>query len=228
MRIGDEKRKLQRMKFTCILSSPTGTASFQMKYGATTAHRAWGVSPFNFLPLKAGNPAVERLGNMVENGDLAVFDEFSMLGKAFVGKALYRAREVAPGVAGSLAGLGCILAGHLAQATPIGDDPVFKPGGYTGKSTNRPPENYRGPDPPTTKELVERANLFLREFEDVVMLLETHRVDEGGDPSWSDDRRTQYQRDAKRFLEVTRRMADLGWTREDWRFLARRNASALL
>ena len=85
------------MKYTCILSSPTGTASFQMKYGATTAHRAWGVSPFNFLPLKKGNPAVKRLQEMVELGDLAVFDEFSMLGKAFIGKVVYRAREVIAG-----------------------------------------------------------------------------------------------------------------------------------
>ena len=93
---------------------------------------------------------------------------------------------------------------------------------------NQPPENYRGKEPPSTKELVEGANLFLNEFEDLVMLLATHRVDETGDPSWSSERRAQYQLDAKRFLEVTRRMADLDWTREDWRFLARRNASALL
>ena len=61
-----------------------------------------------------------------------------------------------------------------------------------------------------------------------MLLLQTHRVDEEGDPSWSAERLAQYQQDAKRFLEVTRRMADLEWTREDWRFLARRNASALL
>ena len=226
--VRNEKRKRQRMRFTCILSSPTGTASFQMKYGATTAHRAWGVGPFNFLPLKVGNPAVERLRDMVENGDLAVFDEFSMLGKAFLGKVLYRAREVAPGAAASLGGLDCIKAGHLAQAAPIGDDPVFKPGGYSGKSTNRAPEGYRVKEPPTTKALMDDANLFLTEFEDVVMLLETHRVDEDGEPGWSEERLAQYRQDAKRFLEVTRRMADLEWTREDWRFLARRNASALL
>ena len=60
------------------------------------------------------------------------------------------------------------------------------------------------------------------------MLLETHRVDEEGDPSWSTERLAQYQRDAQEFLQVTRRMADLEWTRADWRFLAKRNASALL
>ncbi len=35
--------KQQQVKLSCVLSAPTGTASFQMKYGATTAHRAWGV-----------------------------------------------------------------------------------------------------------------------------------------------------------------------------------------
>ena len=93
-------RKQRRMKHTCILSAPTGTASFQMKYGATTAHRAWGIPTFNFLPLRSGNPAVKRLSEIVENGDLAVFDEMGMLGKAFVGKVVYRAREVAPNVDG--------------------------------------------------------------------------------------------------------------------------------
>ena len=178
-RVRDEKRKQQRLKYTCILSSPTGTASFQMKYGATTAHRAWGIGPFNFLPLTKGRPAVARLNAMVGDGDLAIFDEFSMLGKAFIGKVLYRAREVDPGTDASLAGLDCIAAGHAAQATPIGDDPLFKPGGYTGKSTNRAPDNYRGKvAPPSTTELVDDAKLFLAEFEDVVALLETHRVEE--------------------------------------------------
>ena len=53
---------------------------------------------------------------MVQNGGLAVFDGFSMLGKAFIGKVLYRAREVAPGAESSLAGLDCIMPGHAAQA----------------------------------------------------------------------------------------------------------------
>ena len=30
----------KHVKMSCVLAAPTGTASFQMKYGATTAHRA--------------------------------------------------------------------------------------------------------------------------------------------------------------------------------------------
>ena len=93
---------------------------------------------------------------------------------------------------------------------------------------NKPPDNYSGPQPPSVADFVDKARLFLDEFQDVAMLLEPHRVDESGDATWSDARRAQYQRDAQRFMQVTRRMADLEWTREDRRFLASRNASALL
>ena len=72
------------------------------------------------------------------------------------------------------------------------------------------------------------ARVFLSEFDDVVALLETHRVDEEGSKAWSPERLARYQADAKEFLAVTRRMADLEWSRADWEFLARRNASRLL
>ena len=75
---------------------------------------------------------------------------------------------------------------------------------------------------------MDKARLFLAAFEDVALLLNTHRVDEDGDKSWSAERRERYRLDAQRFLAVTRRMADLEWTREDWRWLSTRNARALL
>ena len=115
----------------------------------------------------------------------------------------------------SLAGLDVVLSGHLAQAAPIGDDPVYKPGRYQGKGINKPPDNYHGPASKTLAEFVDTARLFLAEFEDVALLLNTHRVDEDGDKSWSVERRERYRLDAQRFLAVTRRMADLEWTRGD-------------
>ena len=54
------------------------------------------------------------------------------------------------------------------------------------------------------------------------------RVDEDGDESWSAERREAYKANAQKFLEVTRRMADLEWTRQDWQFLAKRNKRTLL
>ena len=156
----DGKRK--HVKMSCVLSAPTGTASFQMKYGATTAHRAWGV-PIGFCGyLKRENPAFERLRELLGVADLGVFDEYSMLGKAFLGKILFRAREAEDPPSGlSLGGLDVILAGHLAQAAPIGDDPLYKPGAYKGKGLNKPPDSYKGAEPKTLAEFVSDARLFL-------------------------------------------------------------------
>ena len=128
------KQRQQQLKSTCVLSAPTGTASFQMKYGATTAHRAWSVPVGFCAPLKRDGKAFERLQGMLRDADLAIFDEFSMLGKAFVGKLLFRVEDAQPEhTTESLFGLDAILAGHLAQAAPIGDDPVYKEGLYKGK-----------------------------------------------------------------------------------------------
>ena len=88
---------------------------------------------------------------------------------------------------------------------------------------NKPPGNYGGAERETLAEFVSYAGLFLQEFDDVALLLHTHRVDEDGDESWSEERRDAYRANARKFLEVTRRMADLEWTRQDWQFLAKRN-----
>ena len=91
----------------------------------------------------------------------------------------------------TLFGPDCILAGHLAQAPPIGDDPVYKTGAYKGKGLNLPPKGYTGPEPPSLADLVDRARVFLSEFDDVVELLETHRVDEEGCKDWTPERLAQ-------------------------------------
>ena len=92
-----------------------------MKYGATTAHHAWGV-PIGFCGyLKRDKPAYKRLREMLATADLAIFDEFSMLGKDFVGKILFRARDADPEASpDTLGGTDAVLSGHLAQAAPIG------------------------------------------------------------------------------------------------------------
>ena len=74
------------MKISCVLAAPTGTASFQFKFGATTAHRAWGV-PIGFCGhLKRNNSAFKRLRELLGAANLAVFEEFGMLGRGFLGK----------------------------------------------------------------------------------------------------------------------------------------------
>ena len=77
--------------------------------------------------LSRKDPRFLRLRKLLSNADLAVFDEVSMMGKGFIGKILFRAEDAAPdeSFAMTLFGLDCILAGHLAQASPIGDDPIL-------------------------------------------------------------------------------------------------------
>ena len=214
----------------CVLSTPTGTASFQIKNGATTAHRNWSV-PIGYCgPLSRQGAAYKKLRERVRYALLAIFDEVSMIGIVFMGKVLYRAQEVAEpcGAQETLAGIDVILSGHLAQAPPIGDEPIYKTGAYTGKALNKPPTGDSGPGAKSHADFVAMSQLFLQEFEDVAMLLRTHRVDDTGDVNWTRERRAQYKADADRFLEVTSRMADLEWTRDDHAWLAKRNLSSLL
>ena len=84
----------------------------------------------------------------MQHGRLAIFDEMSMIGRAFLGKVLYRAAEVSdlgPSQV-TLAGMDAILAGHFAQAPPIGDEPLFKQGAYAGKALNKPSKREAAPD----------------------------------------------------------------------------------
>ena len=103
-----------------------------------------------------------RLRDLLSNADLAAFDEVSMLGKGFIGKILFRAEDASPdeSFCMTLLGLDCILAGHLAQAQPIGDDPVYRVGPCKGKGLNLPPESYSGPTPPSFADFVSRASIF--------------------------------------------------------------------
>ena len=108
---------------------------------------------------------------------IGIFDEFSMLGRAFIGKILFRVRDaqLKPTPQWWLAGMDALFAGHLAQAAPICDEPLYQPGRYKG--LNKPPDNYRGRKEghKSLAELVEDARLFLSEFDDVAMLRNTHR-----------------------------------------------------
>ena len=230
------RAKELRVKGTAVLCAPTGTASFQMKHGASTLHSTWSV-PTGFCgPLSRQGDAYKRLKEVLEHCDLAVFDEMSMNGRATLGKVNYRVlcaqdkatKNFASAGTQWMAGKDVIMAGHLAQAQPIGDDPVFKTGPYTGKGLNRPPKGRDVPEAPDLKTLSEAGRLFLDEFEDVSILRATHRVDLEGEKHWSGERKARYGQDAQRFLEVTRRMADLEWDRDNWRRFSKRNKRNLL
>ena len=66
-----------------------------------------------------------RRQERLRNAGIFIIDEFSMVGRQMLGKILYKVRECLPGVA-TFGGKDVALAGDLKQATPIGDEPMFR------------------------------------------------------------------------------------------------------
>ena len=111
-----------------MLAAPTGCASFHMKYGATTAHRLWGLRAFGHCgALTSTSKTLPVIKKRLMGARTLILDEWSMLGKVFMGKQLFRARNVFGSKPAafrrdvSMGGLDVMLSGHGAQATPIGD-----------------------------------------------------------------------------------------------------------
>ena len=75
--------------------------------------------------------------------------------------------------------------------------------------------------------LTNSAELFLKEFEDVVLLRTVHRVDYGDARDGSGVDWSQYAADADKFLDVTLKMASCTWTLQEHAWLAKRNRSTL-
>ena len=87
-RLSDDERE-ERAKNSCLLAAPTGCASFQLKYGATTLHRAFGVPVGYCGPWSAGalkGKRYARLRARLLQAELFVMDELSMIGRSMLGK----------------------------------------------------------------------------------------------------------------------------------------------
>ena len=120
-----------------------------------------------------------------------------------------------------------VLAGDPKQAPPIGDDPLYRDGAYTGRGKNLPPRQQEAPTNAWSMAKFHTVgNGLLREFEDVVRLRKVHRYAEERENVAAEDRE-EFQRDARRFLDVTRGMADCTWKPEDHQWLSRRNKTRL-
>ena len=112
-----------------------------------------------------------------------------------------------------MGGLDVIVAGHSAQAQPIGDDSLCKVGPYTGRGRNQPKDGVDA-TAPSCEALSNDAELFMQEFEDVALLRRVWRLDDGNDDMSPEDR-AAYRAEADKFLEILGRMADLEWTPAD-------------
>ena len=77
------------MKNCCLLSAPTGCASFQLKFGASTLHRSFGVPVGYCGPWSKTQREGERfrkLRSRLMQAQLFVMDEMSMIGRQMMGK----------------------------------------------------------------------------------------------------------------------------------------------
>ena len=223
-----QKVDLKQVRRVCLLAAPTGCASFQLKNGATTIHRAFGVPVGHCGRTKnRQTPAFVRRQLRLRVAEAFVIDEFSMVGRQMLGKIVFKTHESLGGDGdATMGGKDVALAGDLKQAPPIGSEPMFRYGPYRGKGLNKPRHGDMPSDSPTTATLTMQGEAFREEFQDVVILRNVHRIDREA-KNMSPEAAAQYEQDAVRFLEVTNGMANCTWTLQDHAWLSRRNRSFL-
>jgi len=150
-----------------------------------------------------------------------------------LGKIEFKVRDALRGNRGEVAaqtylcGRDAVLAGDPKQASPIGDEPLFKEGSYRGKGQNKPRGSDRTPDNAwATPKLVSMGMNVRNSFQDVARLRQVWRyVDEKAEIP--EEQREAYRQDAMEFPKVTRGMADCTWTQRQHRWLSRRNRSVV-
>ena len=112
---------------SCISAAPTGCASFHMKYGATTLHRAFGLGIDYCAPTQNQRLLQER-ARRFRAARLFILDEFSMIGRQMLGKLVFRVAEALRSASRefgrdvTMGGRDLLLAGDLRQAKPLGDE----------------------------------------------------------------------------------------------------------
>ena len=81
----------EAVRDACVLAAPTGCASFQMKFGATTLHKAFGIGIYYTGPTRdRQSMAFQRRLRRLRAASLIVMDEFSMIGRQMLGKIVYK------------------------------------------------------------------------------------------------------------------------------------------
>ena len=224
----------ERVRNACLLAAPTGCASFQLKFGASTLHRVFGIPVGYCGPWKNRSEGrFLKMKTRLEQAGLFVFDEMSMIGRQMLGKIEFKVRdtlrtaEKRGGVDAMLGGRDAVMAGDPKQAPPIGDEPQYREGAYAKKGQNKPRGSDRTPtDAWSTHKLVAMGMAVRNSFEDVVLLREVHRYVDARDDI-APERREEFRQDAVKFLDVTRGMADCAWSQGEHAWLSRRNRTIL-
>ena len=145
----DVKEKMEEhVKNCCVLSAPTGCASFQLRFGAATLHRSFGVPARAYCgPWSKGQREGQRFRKLkarLMQAQLFVMDEMSMIGRQMMGKIEFRIRDTLKGTLPRsveevyLGGRDAVVAGDPKQAPPIADEPLCRVGEYAGRGLNKP------------------------------------------------------------------------------------------
>jgi len=226
----------EHMRYCCQLGAPTGCASFQLRFGASTLHRLFGV-PIGFCgPSNRYTKKYREKTEKIKLCSLYVLDEVSMIGRRMLGKIEFKLRDhlgnatVSDGIGVDHPVMGdkdYVLCGDPKQITPIGDEPIYQDGEYTGTAENKPLSAQTVPQGALSAKSLVRMGLNIRDrCQDVVILRKVHRI-QNFDPSLSAEKRELYAQEAVTFLHVTRAMADCTWTRDEHKWLCSRNRSVL-
>ena len=228
-----QDRMDEHVRNSCLLAAPTGCASFQLKFGASTLHRVFGIPVGYCGPWKSRTEGrYLKMKTRLTQSRLFVSDEMSMVGRQSLGKIEFKVRDCLRGAKRDdgneifLGGRDTVLAGDPKQANPIGDEPMYREGAYQGKGVNKPRGSDRTPsDAWSSHKLVNMGMMARNTFQEAILLREVHRISsERAD--LKPEQRGEFSRAAAKFLHVMRGMADCTWTREDHAWLKRRNRCA--
>ena len=121
-----------------------------------------------------------------------------------------------------MGGLDVIETGDFKQEPPIGDDPLYVEGLYAGRAR----DGAAGEGQVSQSSLVGSVVSLRDEFQDVAILQQAHRLDDGDD-TMAAEAREAYRAEADRYQEVMLRLADCTWTVEDHAWLAQRSRRRL-
>ena len=82
------------LRHVCLLAAPTGCASFQLKFGASTLHRIFGIPVGYCGPWKNRTDGrYRKMRVRMEQSRLFVLDELSMIGRTMLGKIEFKVRD---------------------------------------------------------------------------------------------------------------------------------------
>ena len=200
------------------VAAPTGTAAFNVRFNATTIHRLiqW-FSP-RFWSELTDPIKINRLQTHLEQTELIVIDEISMVGRRMMGRIDSRLEQAKPSAqlstATSLGNTSLVAVGDPGQCQAMGDEQLYDttPHAKTTDMTANSMLSNRG------------LNIY-SEFDKYIILSQVHRVNIIKDPTTQED--IDYNERANHFLQVLHRIRDLNLTEEDYYWLCKRKKSSL-